>query len=181
VEGVHEHAAADELDGEAREMKKDIAALTAALVFGMGGIVALGPAPLAAQDASALLGAWEATRETPRGEVTIHFEFRQDGDSVVVFVGEGEDALPMGAAQVEGDEVTFAMDMRAMMGAMMGRRGGSTGEGRQRGGAGAPERRMRNAPQAVPFLGTLAGDVLEGSWETPRGNQTLTLRRVEGG
>jgi hypothetical protein len=43
------------------------------------------------------------------------------------------------------------------------------------------ERRMRNAPEPTPFVGTLAGDVLEGSWETPRGSQTLTLRRVEGG
>lgn len=164
-------------------MRRDIAALTAALVFGMGGIAALGSAPLAAQDASALLGAWASTRETPRGEVTLRFDFRQDGDSVVVFVGEGEDALPMGAARVEGEEVTFAMDMRAMMGSMMGRRGRRAGEGRPRAGAGAgaTERVRRNAPEAAPFVGTLDGDVLEGSWETPRGTQTLTLRRVEGG
>jgi hypothetical protein len=165
---------------EMREMKRGFGALVAALVVGTGAPGAWGAAPLAAQDTSALLGAWESTRETQRGEVTIRFDFRQEGDSVVVWVGEGEDAVSMGAARVEEERVTFAMDVRAMMGAVMAGRGG---QGRPRAGAGGgmAERRMRNAPEPTPFVGTLAGDVLEGSWETPRGSQTLTLRRVEGG
>jgi hypothetical protein len=151
-------------------------------------------APAAAQsgagDAAALLGAWQLERDTPRGPMTSTFTFAQDGDSLVVKVGAGDDAVIVGRVDVDGASVSFPFDMRAMMAGMragggppragqargaQGRAGEARGPGRA-GAGGGPQR--GEAPQPPRFSGTLQGDEIRGAFAGPQGEQPLVLRRV---
>jgi len=150
-------------------------------------------APLAAQDqpqgSDALLGAWQFERETPRGMVQVPVSFVAEGDSVVAMMGEGEEAVALGAVQVEGDSVTFPLDPRALMqqmmasrgagqrGAAAGRAGGPPARAGQRAGRGAGS--GANAAEPLSFRGRLEGRTITGSVQTPRGAQAFVLRRVE--
>jgi len=143
-------------------------------------------APTSAQSADALLGAWQLDRETPQGTTSVPFVFSQAGDSIIVTVGEGENATSMGAVRFDGSTVTFAMDLRSIL-----RRGMAGRAGGQRAGAGPPpEREARQGTaarsrgaaggQAPEFTGTLEGTTITGVVATPRGEQQFVLRRVEG-
>lgn len=162
--------------------------------LGVGGAAGVVPASIHAQDtvrdAGALLGAWEMERETPRGTMTARFTFAQEGDSVVVHVGEGETAVAAGRAEIEGGVVSFPLDMRALMSAMRDREGGPPragrrGEGPPRAGqgrlgpeGGPPRGAMAESPR---FTGTLEGDEIRGTFAGPRGEQEVVLRRVGAG
>lgn len=175
-----------------RAMKTRVIGAFAALGAGVApGVV---PASVHAQDmvgdGSALLGAWEMERETPRGAMTARFTFTQEGDSVVVRVGEGEAAVAVGRAEIEGGAVSFPFDMRAVMSAMRDRAGGPPragrrGEGPPRGGQGrmGPEGGSPRGAMAEPprFTGTLEGDEIRGAFAGPRGEQQVVLRRIGAG
>lgn len=146
------------------------------------------------QSADALLGAWQLERETPRGTMQVPFTFTAEGDSVVVYVGEGEDMKPMGTVDFDGTTVSFPLDVRALMQQAMARRGGGQRAGAagragqraggppQRAGQGAAGRGAGGPTGVVPpkFSGTLEGATLTGSVASPRGEQAFVLRRVEG-
>jgi hypothetical protein len=164
-----------------------------------GALAALGmvAAPIQAQtagqttggEATALLGAWQLERETPRGTMTSTFTFAQEGDSVVVRVGSGEEAVTVGRVEFDGGQVSFPFDLRAMMAGMRAG-GGPPRAGQARGGqdragqrgAGAAGGPPRGAGPGVPrFAGTLEGDEIRGAFAGPQGEQQLVLRRVGSG
>lgn len=161
-------------------------------VFGAIAAVGVVSAPVHAQggaNASALLGAWELQRETPRGTMTSTFTFAQEGDSMVVKVGSGEEAVTVGRVEFDGGAVSFPFDMRAVMAAMRpggeppraGRRraeGGRAGPGRAGPGGGPPRGDM---PEPPTFSGTLQDNEIRGAFAGPRGEQQLVLRRVGAG
>jgi len=152
-------------------------------------------APAAGQSTDALLGAWQLERDTPRGAVQVPFTFAAEGDSIVAYVGEGEERTAMGKVEFDGTKLSFPLDQRALMQRAMagqagGQRAGAAGRGGQRaggppqrGGQGAGRRGAGGQAGATPptFSGTLEGTTISGVVASPRGEQEFVLRRVQGG
>ena len=142
-------------------------------LFATLGVLALGvPAWAAGID-----GKWEATQETPRGEMTLVFDLKADGDALtgVVsndFMGESE----ISDGKIDGDSVTFKQIMergdRKMTIVYEGKLSGDeltltrTMEGMGPGGKRGP------GPGAGPGGG-------QGGPGGRRGPQTLVAKRVQ--
>lgn len=125
-----------------------LAALLAAIALAL-------PVSLSAQD---FVGQWELTRETPRGAMTQIVTIVKEGDGYAGTVVMRQTEIPLEDVTVEGDTISFVMNLT------MGGRGG-----------GGQTRTMTQS-----FRGTLDGDVIQGEMEGPRGTNPVTLTRVEG-
>ncbi len=166
-----------------RAMKSRVLGALAALAVVATPVFGQSAGQTSGGDVSALLGAWELERETPRGTMTSTFTFIQEGDSVMAKVGTGDEAVVVGRVTVEGGTVSFPLDLRSLMAGMRGG-DGPPRAGQARGGqarAGATGQARGQGGEPPTFSGTLAGDEIRGSIAGPRGEQQLVLRRAGAG
>ena len=122
------------------------------LVFALAALVH--PVSASAQE---LAGRWEATRETPRGEMVQTLILQQEEGVWTGTLSLMRQEMEIKEVKVEGNQVTFTMEL--------------AGRGR---GAQAP----RTITQT--FRGTLEGDEIKGEMEGPRGPMPLVFKRVKG-
>jgi len=115
----------------------------------------LAPAPLAAQD---FAGSWEMTRETPRGTMTQTLVIARDGDGWKGTMTFMEREIDLKDVKVEGNTLTFTMEMGPPPNAGGGGRG----------------------PMSQTFKGTLEGDEIQGEMDGPRGPRPMVLTRKKG-
>ncbi len=104
--------------------------------------------PMQAQDVD-IAGKWETTRETPRGTMTSTFTFEVDGDKLSGTVGSQMGDSEISDGTVEGNKISFKMVMT---------RGDRTIE--------------------MVYSGTVEGDTITGTVQTPRGEQPWTAKGV---
>jgi hypothetical protein len=105
--------------------------------------------PMQAQDAD-IAGKWETTRETPRGTMTSTFTFVVDGNTVTGTIGSQMGDTEISEGTIEGNKISFKVVMS---------RGDRTIE--------------------MVYSGTVEGDTIHGTMETPRGEQPWTATRIK--
>ncbi len=111
------------------------------------------PALAQAADSSSVVGAWELTYETPRGETALKLTFVQDGDTLSGTAETRRGNRPLTDVSVDGNRITFSLEFR---------------------GRGDRSFTMR-------FTGTVEGDSATGTLTGPRGRETpWTAQRVAG-
>jgi len=104
--------------------------------------------PMQAQDVD-IAGKWETTRETPRGTMTSTFTFQVDGAKLTGIIGSQMGDTEISDGTVEGNKISF----KAVMS-----RGDRTIE--------------------MVYSGTVEGDTITGTMQTPRGEQPWTAKRL---
>ncbi len=113
--------------------------------------------PAIAQETANVAGKWEMTTETPRGTMTTIFTFEQDGNTLTgTSEGQRGGGVPISAGSVDGNVVTFTVV----------RGGGNRG--------------MGNRSMEMTYTGTVEGDTITGTMNTPRGEREFTMKRMEG-
>lgn len=110
--------------------------------------------PVEAQDVD-ITGKWESTRETQQGTMTTTFTFAQDGGKLTGTLGsqrgDMEISEEISDGTIEGNKISFQVVMT---------RGDRTFE--------------------MTYSGTVEGDTITGTMQTPRGEQPWTAQRVSG-
>ncbi len=106
--------------------------------------------PAQAQDVD-VTGKWESTRETQQGTMTTTFTFEQDGNKLTGTLGSQRGDMEISDGTIEGNNISFKLVMT---------RGDRTFE--------------------MMYSGTVEGDTITGTMQTPRGEQPWTAQRVSG-
>ena len=106
--------------------------------------------PAQAQDVD-VTGKWESTRETQQGTMTTTFTFEQDGSKLTGTLGSQRGDMEISDGTIEGNKISFKLVMT---------RGDRTIE--------------------MTYSGTVEGDTITGTMQTPRGEQPWTAQRVSG-
>ena len=106
--------------------------------------------PAQAQDVD-ITGKWESTRETQQGTMTTAFTFAQDGGKLTGTLGSQRGDMEISDGTIEGNKISFKIVMT---------RGDRTFE--------------------MMYSGTVEGDTITGTMQTPRGEQPWTAQRVSG-
>ncbi len=104
--------------------------------------------PAQAQDVD-ITGKWESTRETQQGTMTTTFTFEQDGGKLTGTLGSQRGDMEISDGTIEGNKISFKMVMT---------RGDRTME--------------------MAYSGTVEGDTITGTMQTPRGEQPWTAKRI---
>lgn len=104
--------------------------------------------PAQAQDVD-ITGEWESTRETQQGTMTTTFTFEQDGGKLTGTLTSQRGDMEISDGTIEGNKISFKLVMT---------RGDSTIE--------------------MTYSGTVEGDTITGTMQTPRGEQPWTAQRV---
>ena len=104
--------------------------------------------PMQAQESN-IAGKWETTRETPSGTMTSTFTFVVDGSKLTGTIGSRMGDTKISEGSVDGNKISFKVVMS---------RGDRTIE--------------------MVYAGTVEGDTITGTMETPRGEQPWTAKRV---
>ncbi len=104
--------------------------------------------PMQAQESN-IAGKWETTRETPQGTMTSTFTFVVDGNKLTGTVGSRMGDTEISEGSVDGNKISFKVVMS---------RGDRTIE--------------------MVYTGTVEGDTITGTMETPRGERPWTAKRV---
>ncbi len=122
------------------------------ILSGMAGaaIALLLAVPLQAQDVD-VTGKWETTRETPRGTMTTTFTFEQDGSKLTGTASSSRGDREITNGSVEGNKVTFTLVMT-----------------------------MGENTVEMTYTGTVEGDTITGTMQTPRGEVPWTAKRAGG-
>lgn len=111
------------------------------------------PALAQAADSSSIVGAWELTYETPRGETTLKLTFIEDGDTFSGTAETRRGTRPLTDVSVDGNRIAFSLEFR---------------------GRGDRSFTMR-------FTGMVEGDSATGTLTGPRGREIpWTAKRVAG-
>jgi hypothetical protein len=106
--------------------------------------------PAQAQDAD-IAGKWESTRETQRGVMTTTFTFEVDGTKLTGTVGSQRGDSDISDGTIEGNRISFKMVLT-----------------------------MGDRTIEMVYSGTVEGDTITGTMQTPRGEQPWTAKRVSG-
>ena len=104
--------------------------------------------PIQAQDVD-ITGKWESTRETQQGTMTTTFTFEQDGGKLTGTLGSQRGDMEISDGTIKGNKISFKIVMT---------RGDRTFE--------------------MTYSGTVEGDTITGTMQTPRGEQPWTATRV---
>ena len=104
--------------------------------------------PAQAQDVD-ITGKWESTRETQQGTMTTTFTFERDGGKLTGTLGSQRGDMEISDGTIEGNKISFKLVMT---------RGDRTIE--------------------MTYSGTVEGDTITGTMQTPRGEQPWTAQRV---
>ena len=104
--------------------------------------------PVQAQDVD-VAGKWESTRETQQGTMTTTFTFEQDGSKLTGTLASQRGDMEISDGTMEGNKISFKMVMT---------RGDRTME--------------------MVYSGTVEGDTITGTMQTPRGEQPWTAKRI---
>ncbi|KPJ90878.1 MAG: hypothetical protein AMS18_09805 [Gemmatimonas sp. SG8_17] len=116
-----------------------------------GAVLALMMAlPVQAQDVD-VTGKWETTRETPRGTMTTTFTFVQEGSELTGTVGSQRGDSEITNGSIEGNKISFTLVMT-----------------------------MGDRTMEMVYSGTVEGDTITGTMQTPRGEQPWTAKRASG-
>ncbi|MEJ2237715.1 MAG: hypothetical protein P8X82_05420 [Gemmatimonadales bacterium] len=118
-------------------------------IIAVGAMALMIAVPARGQETGDVAGKWETTRETPRGTMTSTFTFQVEGNKLTGSIGSQMGDVEISEGTVEGNKISFKMVMS---------RGDRTFE--------------------MSYSGTVEGDTITGTMETPRGEVPWTAKRI---
>jgi len=118
-------------------------------VVAVGAMALMIAVPARGQQTVGVAGKWETTRETPRGTMTSTFTFNVDGNKLTGTVGSQRGDTEISEGTVEGNKISFKVVMT-----------------------------MGDNSFEMSYSGTVEGDTITGTMETPRGEVPWTAKRV---
>lgn len=118
-------------------------------LIAVGAMALMIAVPARGQETVDIAGKWETTRETPRGTMTSTFTFEVDGNKLTGTVGSSRGDTEISEGTVEDNKISFKVVMS-----------------------------MGDRTFEMSYSGTVEGDTITGTMETPRGEAPWTAKRI---
>jgi len=118
-------------------------------LMAVGAMALMIAVPARGQETVDVAGKWETTRETPRGTMTSTFTFQVDGNKLTGTVGSARGDTEISEGTVDGNKISFKVVMS-----------------------------MGDRTFETSYSGTVEGDTITGTMETPRGEVPWTAKRT---